>query len=342
MTLNIFNPNLRNSVKIIALKSKSRSILILTILFGYILLQFLWWEYLLVKQNDQIIEGKQKLTELSTINDTQLKNEIAALHHKKKMQTVMIVGEGTVFLLLLLFGIYKIKQAQDKETVLNNQQKNFFLSITHELKTPIAATKLQLQTLQKQELDENIKQELLANALQETERLNNLIDNVLLTSRLDAGEFVFKLEKQNISELMETVLYRYYKLEIEKGLLHLDIAPAVYSLVDCNTFPSLVTNLIDNAIKYSPNEKHIDVELSKEKNLIKFKVKDVGCGISDKDKEKIFSKFYRAGNEETRNSKGTGLGLYIVNYIVRNHRAQINVSDNSPKGSIFEIQFDAV
>ena len=302
----------------------------------------MWWEYLLVKQNDQIIEGKQKLTELSTINDTQLKNEIAALHHKKKMQTVMIVGEGTVFLLLLLFGIYKIKQAQDKETVLNNQQKNFFLSITHELKTPIAATKLQLQTLQKQKLDENIKQELLANALQETERLNNLIDNVLLTSRLDAGEFIFKLEKQNISELMQTVLYRYYKHEIEKGLLHLNISPAIYSMVDCNTFPSLVTNLIDNAFKYSPNEKQIGAELSKEKNQIKFKVKDVGCGISDEDKGKIFSKFYRAGNEETRNSKGTGLGLYIVNYIVKNHHAQINVSDNSPKGSIFEIQFDAV
>ncbi|MGZ4044409.1 MAG: two-component sensor histidine kinase, partial [Bacteroidia bacterium] len=77
-----------------------------------------------------------------------------ALHQKKKTQVMMIVGEGTVFLLLLLFGVYKVKQAHNKEFELTNQQKNFFLSITHELKTPIAATKLQLQTLQKYKLDE--------------------------------------------------------------------------------------------------------------------------------------------------------------------------------------------
>ena len=139
------------------MKAKSRSILILGILFGYILLQFLWWEVLLVKQTGQIIDLKQKISELSITNESTLINEIALLHQKKTMQVMIIVGEGTVFLLLLLFGIYKIKQSQDKETELNNQQKNFFLSITHELKTPIAATKLQLQTLQKQKLSEQIE-----------------------------------------------------------------------------------------------------------------------------------------------------------------------------------------
>ncbi len=165
------------------MKTKSRSILFFSILFGYVLLQFTWWEILLVKQNDKIISEKQKLIELSTPDESRLKAEIADLHQKKKMQTVMIVSEGTVFLLLLLFGVYKVKQAHDKENYLNTQQKNFFLSITHELKTPIAATKLQLQTLQKQTLDPAIQQELISNALLETERLNNLIDNVLFASR---------------------------------------------------------------------------------------------------------------------------------------------------------------
>lgn len=329
------------SLKLHMMKSRSRSIFILTILFGYILLQFLWWEFLLVKQNDLIIDGKQKLTELSSTNESQLKNEIAALHHKKKMQTVMIVSEGTVFLLLLLFGIYKIKQAQDKETVLNNQQKNFFLSITHELKTPIAATKLQLQTLQKQKLDEKTKQELITNALLETERLNILIDNVLLTSRLDAGEFIFKKERQHLSEFVASILNRYYKNAISSGELKLKIEPGIYSEVDVSTFPSIVTNLVDNAIKYSPGEKQITVELLMEKGQVVLKVKDLGCGIPGQDKDKIFSKFYRAGNEETRNTKGTGLGLYIVNYIVKNHNARIRVKDNIPQGSIFEIEFNA-
>lgn len=302
----------------------------------------MWWEVLLVKQNGLIIDEKQKLIELASTDELRLKEDIVALHQKKKTQTIMIVGEGTVFLLLLLFGIYKIKQAQDKETELNNQQKNFFLSITHELKTPIAATKLQLQTLQKQKLDEETRMDLVRRALLETERLNVLIDNVLLTSRLDSGEFVFNTEKQNISEFITAILNRYYKNEINAGELILNIEPNLFVMADVSTFPSIVTNLVDNALKYSHHEKQISVELKADKNRVNLKVKDLGCGILVSDKKKIFGKFYRAGNEETRKSKGTGLGLYIVNYIAKNHKATVSVRDNSPKGSIFEIQFYAV
>ena len=323
------------------MKARSRSILILTVLFGYILLQFIWWEFLLVKQNGLIIEEKEKLVALSTIDETQFKKDIAFLRERKKMQTVMIVGEGTVFLLLLLFGVYKIKQAYDKETTLNNQQKNFFLSITHELKTPIAATKLQLQTLQKQKLEESIRQNLIAQALFETERLNNLIDNVLLTSRLDAGEFRFNLERQHLSEFVTTIVNRYYKTELASGELTLNVEPEVYALVDVSSFPSIITNLIDNALKYSPDKKELELELRKEKTDVILNVKDQGCGILKSDKEKIFAKFFRAGNEETRKTKGTGLGLYIVGYIVKNHQGKISVRDNSPKGSIFEVHLYA-
>ena len=323
------------------MKAKSRSILILGILFGYILLQFLWWEVLLVKQTGQIIDLKQKISELSITNESTLINEIALLHQKKTMQVMMIVGEGTVFLLLLLFGIYKIKQSQDKETELNNQQKNFFLSITHELKTPIAATKLQLQTLQKQKLSEQIQQELIVNALIETERLNALIDNVLLVSRLDAGEFIFTLIQKNISELVLKTVNRYYKREINSGELQVKVTNNIFGEIDETTFPSIITNLIDNAIKYSPDQKEIVIELSIKNNKPILIVGDEGCGISADDKEKIFAKFFRAGNEETRRAKGTGLGLYIVNYIVNNHNAKIKVKNNQPKGTVFEIQFNA-
>jgi len=321
------------------MKARSRSILILSILFGYIIMQFLWWEILLVKQNDKIISEKQKLIELTSTDADQLKVDIAVLHHRKKMQTIMIVSEGTVFLLLLLFGIYKIKQAYDKETFLNNQQKNFFLSITHELKTPIAATKLQLQTLQKQKLAENIQQELIKNALLETERLNMLIDNVLLASRLETGEFITKRKKQDLGEFIEALLKRYYKNELAAGELTYNVTPGIHEEIDLNAFPSVITNLVDNALKYSGETKQIQVELENNKGTTILKVSDQGCGISEVDKTKIFSKFYRAGNEETRTSKGTGLGLYIVNYILNKHKASIRVKDNQPRGSIFEIQF---
>lgn len=323
------------------MKPKSRSILILSILFGYILLQFLWWEVLLVKQNDRIIGEKIKLVEITSTSETQLEADLAFLHHKKKMQTIMIVSEGTVFLLLLLFGIYKIKQAYDKETLLSSQQKNFFLSITHELKTPIASTKLQLQTLQKQKLSPDMQQELISNALRETERLNMLIDNVLLASRLETGEFITKKETQNLGTFIEGILKRYYKNELASGELTTNLSPDIFAEIDVNAFPSVIINLVDNAIKYSKLEKEILVELLKLDGKTLIKVSDKGCGIVDADKISVFSKFFRAGNEETRSTKGTGLGLYIVTYILTKHNAGIKVIDNKPCGSIFEIQFYA-
>ncbi len=324
------------------MKVKSKSIIILGILFGYILLQFLWWEILLVKQTSEIIDLKQKIAALSTTNENKIVSEILFLQQKKNMQVVMIVGEGTVFLLLLLFGVYKIKQAQVKENTLNNQQKNFLLSITHELKTPIASTKLQLQTLQKQKLDEITQQNLINDALTETERLNSLIDNVLLASRLDSGEFKFNLESHNLSELILTTLNRYYKNELSSKIINHKISNNLICNIDLSAFPSIITNLIDNAIKYSPNQKQIWIELENQKNTIVLRVKDCGVGISNYDKEKIFTKFFRAGNEDTRNTKGTGLGLFIVNYIVKKHHGLVKVKDNLPTGSVFEIYLNEI
>jgi two-component system sensor histidine kinase CiaH len=320
------------------MKVRSRPILILGILFGYVLLQFLWWEILLVRQNGNIINEKQKLMELSYTDAALLERDISALHQKKKMQTIMIVSEGTVFLLLLLFGVYKIKVANDKETELNNRQKNFFLSITHELKTPIAATKLQLQTLQKQKLDEATRQELIHNALAETERLNILIDNVLMASRLDSGELQFSRGNTNLTELCNNILHRYYKEEIKKGELSIDLQPDVYARIDGFAFPSVITNLTDNALKYSANEKKVNFALSSANNEVMIKVADHGIGVADTDKEKIFKRFYRSGDESTRRTKGTGLGLYIARYIVGQHDGKIMVTNNTPSGSIFYVQ----
>lgn len=322
------------------MKIKSRSILILSIVFGYIFFQFLWWEILLVSQNGKIINEKQKLIELNSSNELNLKKDLAELHQKKIMQTIMIVGEGTVFLILLLIGTYKIKKTLDKENLLNSQQNNFFLSVTHEFKTPIAATKLQLQTLLKQKLSVNSQTELINNALIETERLNNLIDKVLLASSLDFINFNFKLIKINLSDYLHNLIMRYYKTELNDFEIKLELKSNIFCFIDENYFQSVITNLIDNALKYTPIDKLILIELQKNNNKILLKVCDNGPGISDDDKEKVILKFHRIGNEETRKSKGTGLGLYIVNNIINKHGAKFTIKNNFPKGSIFEIQLN--
>ncbi|MCE3260420.1 MAG: two-component sensor histidine kinase, partial [Bacteroidetes bacterium] len=261
------------------MKTKSRSIIILGIFFGYVILQFLWWEILLVKQTGQIIDLKQKLIEVSVANNSAIEKEVNDLHQRKRTQVMMVVGEGTVFLLLLLFGIYKIRQAHKKELELTGQQENFFLSITHELKTPIAATKLQLQTLQRHKLDEDKQKELISNALQENERLNTLIDNVLIASRLGSSGFLFNKQRENISDLVSDTLTRYYKNELQKNILHTQIEKGLLLPLDRTAFPSIITNLVDNALKYSFEGKDVTVLLKKSGDKLLLSVADQGSGI---------------------------------------------------------------
>jgi signal transduction histidine kinase len=294
-----------------------------------------------VRQTGQIIAEKENLLALSTTNSKLLEQGLMELRHKKTMQTVMIVGEGTVFLLLLLFGLYKIKQAMDKETALGNQQKNFFLSVTHELKTPIAATKLQLQTLQRPALDIETQQKLIRNALDETERLNSLIDNILLASRLESKEFSFNRQKVHLSKIINQILNRYYSSQLSNGVIKAQLDEGAFAEADEMAMQSVIINLIDNAIKYSGPQAQVQVTLLKGNGHIKFIVADNGSGVHEKDRGRIFEKFYRAGNEETRSTKGTGLGLFIVKYIVNMHQGEVVMRDNKPKGSVFEITLNA-
>lgn len=314
-----------------------RFTLIFTLLVGYIILQFLWWEVLLVKQSSDIIYEKQKLVGLSSTNAGYIKTEIGKLEQVKQHKVYMIVGEGTVFLLILLFGIYKVRQAINKETQLTSQQKNFILSVSHELKTPIAATKLQLQTLLKHELDRDKQKQLLNNALSETNRLNKLIEDVLLANQIENDNLSVHKEAFDLSETLSALLKNYFAPQLASRQLEMEIQPGIEVTADKVLIPSVVINLVENAIKYSFDQVAVCVLLRKEGGQALLEVKDKGTGIPAAEKEKVFEKFYRSGNEETRKTKGTGLGLYIVKKIVDTHGGKIVLESNTPQGSIFKV-----
>lgn len=316
-----------------------RTTFIFTVLVGYIVLQFLWWEVLLVKQSNEIITEKQKIAALSSSDDDIIKRDIAELQHKKKVRLYMITGEGTVFLLILLFGVYQVRKSVKKETQLANQQKNFILSVSHELKTPIAATKLQLQTLLKHDLDREKQKQLLTAALSETERLHKLVENVLLANQIENDNLAIQKESCNLSELTENIVARYFQNNLTDKSLLVQIEKDIVYAIDKDLYPSIIINLIENAIKYSFENVNVHLNLKKVNNKPVLEVADNGCGISDDEKQKIFQKFFRSGNEDTRKTKGTGIGLYILKRVCDLHQAKIVILNNSPKGSIFQIQF---
>jgi K+-sensing histidine kinase KdpD len=316
-----------------------RTTFIFSILVGYIVLQFLWWEILLVKQSNSIISLKQNIAALSSSDDKIILRDITELQNKKTAQVYMIVGEGTVFLLFLLFGIYQVRKSIKKENELANQKNNFILSVSHELKTPIAATKLQLQTLLKHDLERDKQKELLNNALNETSRLHKLVDNVLMANQIENNNLSIQKEDLNLSELLEHTVNRYFSEQLEKKNLFLTIEKNIHYQGDKELLPSIIINLIENAIKYSFDTIHIEAILKTVNQKIILEIKDQGCGIPDTEKEAIFHKFYRSGLENTRKTKGTGIGLFIVKSICDLHHIEIKAFDNVPNGSVFQIQF---
>ena len=318
---------------------QKKSALIFSIFVGYIILQFLWWEVLLVKQSNEIIEGKQNLASLSSANYNQILKNISDLESKKIHRVYMIVGEGTVFLLILLFGMIKVRSSIKKEIEVNEQQKNFILSVSHELKTPLAATKLQIQTLLKHQLERDKQVVLLNNALEETDRLNKLVENVLIANQLTNNHNAIYKVEFNFSELITQTINRYFHDLLDKQSIILTIEENIYLKADKDLIQSVIINLIDNAVKYSFNDVLINLNLKHENNFLVLEIKDCGIGVLEKERKKIFNNFYRIGSEENRKTKGTGIGLFLVKSICDLHHASIEILPNIPKGSIFKIKF---
>ncbi len=312
-------------------------------IIGYVLLACAWWGYLLYSKNEEaFIAKKEKLVyNLSlqrNFDETQLERnpEYRSLENKHNRQKRMIIGEGLFFLLSLTAGIWLINQSFRREVAFARQQQNFLLSITHELKSPLASVKLILETIVKRNLEKIQINKFSTKALGEVDRLHQLVNNILLAARIE-GSNNFKFEEVDmrdlVSEILDGLREKYPDVDFTLRQPEADVS------IKCDKMglTSVVLNLVENAVKYSPQEKEIEVNLYAEPENILLEVKDHGVGISEKEKKKIFDKFYRIGNENTRKSKGTGLGLYIVHEIVNAHKGEILVKDNTPKGTIFQV-----
>jgi two-component system sensor histidine kinase CiaH len=212
------------------------------------------------------------------------------------------------------------------------------MAITHELKTPLAVTKLNLETLQKHKLDEQRQQKLLQMTMQETERLIALANNILISSQLEGGGYKVSREELDISSLAEGCVQDFnHRFPGFNWLI--DIEPDLAISGDTLLLQIMINNLLENAVKYSPKQSRIDFRLAKHAASIDLSVIDQGPGIPEPEKKKIFERFYRMGNESVRKTKGTGLGLYLCRKIAEDHNATISVSNNPDGGSNFTIHF---
>jgi signal transduction histidine kinase len=278
-----------------------------------------------------------KLMELKA-DDPAYLDKIAAITKDERGKSAQYLGEGSFFLLFIMVGAVFIYRAVRKQFKVSQQQQNFMMAITHELKTPIAITKLNLETLHKHRLDEEKQRKILQMTLQETERLNTLANNILISSQLEAGGYSLSKEELDISSLAKGCVLD-FKYRFPGYTWLIDIEEDLALRGDTLLLQIMINNLLENAIKYSPKESVISFRLSKQPHSITLSVRDEGPGIPEKERKKIFDRFYRIGNESVRKTKGTGLGLYLCKKIAADHNAVIQVTNNTDIGSNFSIHF---
>ena len=318
---------------------KLRSIFILYwFLLAYILAALIWWFIALNRQNEQMT--KYKMQELFP-GDKTYSAASTKIADENKRKTAQYIGEGAIFFLLIIAGAVFVFRAVRKQLKISQEQQHFMMALTHELKTPIAVAKLNLETLQKRKLDETQQQKLIQNTLQETNRLNSLCNNMLLSSQIEAGGYHITKEETNFSDLVNSCIQD-FMIRFPQHNIRSQVKDDIFITGDRLLLQMAVNNLIDNAIKYSPKESILNILLFEENKLIQLQVKDEGKGIANDEKENIYKKFYRIGNTATRAAKGTGLGLYLTKKIALQHNANISVTDNLPTGAIFTITFHSL
>jgi len=322
-------------------KKLTWAIIVYWFLLIYIIAALVWWFISLEKQNREMAD--YKLEELRILQDsTRYPNEynkaVIKIESDKERNSNKYISEGITFFALIILGAAFVYRAVRRQLRMHQQQQNFMMAITHELKTPIAVTKLNLETLQKHQLDEPKRQKILQMTLQETNRLNALTNNILVSSQLEGGRYAVSKEELNLSDLVKSSVLD-FKLRFPEINWQMEIEEELEITGDPLLLTILVNNLLDNARKYSPKNGPVFCALRKDKAQILLNVIDSGPGIAEEEKKKIFEKFYRIGNESTRTAKGTGLGLYLCKKIAADHNADIYVTDNTPSGCIFVVSF---
>lgn len=278
--------------------------------------------------------GQRDTFSLCLYTDTQLKSELdQTLRSKKRAWVLEGITLGLITLIIAAAMFFYV----DKIIRLNAQQNNFLLAVTHELKTPISATKLALQTMKKNP-EPMLGQKLIEMAGSNILRLSRMVDQILLSTKFESKFIDPVFTNCNLKELVAQSIEGLELPPEKRNLIEVSIQDDIFFEADESMMTMVFRNLITNALKYG-DDKPVMVSAEKIGSNFKICFSDGGIGISDLDKKRIFEKFYRVGEEKTRTQPGSGLGLYLVKKITEIHSGKVSVSDNKPAGTKFILTF---
>ncbi|HWR82196.1 MAG TPA: HAMP domain-containing sensor histidine kinase [Candidatus Deferrimicrobium sp.] len=316
-----------------ALTVSPRTALILfVIMVVFLFAQGLWWVIFMAQLVDEKVDLAERLGGTSEF--------IERIHREEISRQVMLGMEGIVFLLVLLAGLWVIYRTLTQLQDLKFHQQNFLMAVTHELKTPLSSMLVYLETLQSPKISAEKKTPIIPRLKEDVVRLQKLVDNVLEAGRLERTRYRVDREPIDFSALVQDRIGALERIPLSRPL---KIDRRLESGLTVSGDPGALTRAIDaileNALKYnvsSPIVITVSLHAIDEKAVLE--ISDNGIGLLKKDVKFIFERFARVGNEMTRQSEGTGLGLYLCREIVKAHGGTITASsDGLGTGTKFTI-----
>jgi signal transduction histidine kinase len=260
-----------------------------------------------------------------------------AIGRRWVMQSFLILG---VLSLFMIGGLVLAYRSVSKEMALAHLKADFVSNVSHELRTPLALIRLYAETLELGRITTQEKKEDYYRIIRkESERLTALINNILDFSRIEAGRKEYDFRETDIADLVRNTLDAYrYQIEQQGFAFEQSIDASIPRVrVDREAIARALVNLVNNALKYSANEKFLGVRLYRSNDSLKLEVVDRGIGITRREQSKIFEKFYRTGDPLVHNTKGSGLGLSLVRHITQAHGGEVQVESTPGKGSKFTL-----
>lgn len=264
------------------------------------------------------------------------------LRERRKGRLRMFVSEGAFFLLVVSLGVLIIFHALRREVTLKRQQSNFVSAVTHELKSPLAAIRLFAETLEIRDFGPEKRSQYLRAIQKDVDRLEMLVGNLLTAARLESGQVRLHPEPtdlardvaENLEGMREALAERGVRLELQAPDEEIPVRS------DGLALQTVLRNLVDNAAKYGGAGGTVRVRVYRERSRALLEVSDEGIGFPPAERERIFQKFYRVGDEMVRRVEGSGLGLYLVRALVRRGGGEVSAeSEGAGRGATFRVSY---
>ena len=259
-----------------------------------------------------------------------------------KERTKSNVNILIILIVVLIIGFVLIFKNLNREVQLAQNKSDFASSVSHEIRTPLALISMFAETLIMDRVSsEEKKKEYYQIIVKESSRLRNIVNKILNFSQTEAGKKTYNFELCNLTEITNEIVDTYSFHLQNKSFQYKTILEAnlPFIKIDKEAITEAIINLLDNAIKYSPEEKRIVIKTGLQNQMVFVEVKDKGIGIDPKKKKQIFDKFYRVTKGNIYNVQGAGLGLSLVKQIISDHKGKIEIDSQLGQGSCFRLLF---